>query len=264
VNSNLFGDSPVSLAIERLRQYEPEEGYYLAFSGGKDSVCIKQLAIDAGVAFDAHYSLTTIDPPELVRFIRAHHPDVHIERPARPFLSRLREKGFPTRRSRWCCAEYKELHGHGRLVVTGVRAAESTRRAKRGITEMASDGRKDMLNPIIDWSDSDVWDFIRERNLPYCSLYDEGFSRVGCLFCPNAKPIHRQMAAIRYPRYRERFRRAFVALYDNRKAAGVSSVDRWESGDAMFRWWISDVSLPSKDDEQLCLDMGRPLGGWQG
>ena len=250
MTENLFGETPVGLAIERFREFEPPEGYYLAFSGGKDSIVIKQLAIEAGVAFDAHYSVTTIDPPDLVRFIREHHPDVHWERPEKPFLLRLREKGFPARRGRWCCDEYKETGGVGRLVVTGVRAAESPRRAKRGIIEHCQRKSKRLLHPIIDWTDENVWDFIRSRGLPYCRLYDEGYQRIGCLFCPAARQKGRERERARYPGYERAFRRAFVALWRDRKARGIPSAARWESGEAMFDWWISDAPLPVADDAQ--------------
>ncbi len=77
----------VQKSIERLKFFEPvKEGYYLAFSGGKDSVVLKRLAEMAGVKFDAHYSVTTIDPPELTQFIRKYHPDVKWERYKTPFL----------------------------------------------------------------------------------------------------------------------------------------------------------------------------------
>ena len=71
----------VAIAIDRLRAFEPEEGYYIAFSGGKDSQCIYHLAVEAGVKFDAHYNLTTVDPPELVRFIKDNYPNVKIHYP---------------------------------------------------------------------------------------------------------------------------------------------------------------------------------------
>ena len=99
--------SQVDTAIKRLQEFEPAEGYYLAFSGGKDSVVLKDLADKADVKYDAHYSVTTIDPPELVYFIRRVHPDVHWDRPEKAFLTRLVENGFPLRQSRWCCKEYK-------------------------------------------------------------------------------------------------------------------------------------------------------------
>ena len=77
IEQTLFGKvDKVQRSIDRLKSFEPEEGYYLAFSGGKDSVVIKRLAQMAGVSFDAHYSVTSVDPPELVRFIKDKHPDV--------------------------------------------------------------------------------------------------------------------------------------------------------------------------------------------
>ena len=67
---NLNGENKVDVAINRLQTFEPPEGYYLAFSGGKDSQCIYHLAKMAGVKFDAHYSVTTVDPPELMKFVK--------------------------------------------------------------------------------------------------------------------------------------------------------------------------------------------------
>lgn len=74
-------------AIELFRMFEAvalnyhPEGYYLAFSGGKDSVVIHALAEMARVKFKAHYHLTTVDPPELVAFIRSQYPEVEVDKP---------------------------------------------------------------------------------------------------------------------------------------------------------------------------------------
>ena len=135
---DIYGKDKVDLAIETLRFFEPKDGsgYYLAFSGGKDSVCIKALADMAGVKYDAHYNVTSVDPPELVRFIKQFHPDVMFERRIRDgkpvtMWRLIREKGFPpTRLTRFCCTELKENGGEGRIVVTGVRWAESVNRRK--------------------------------------------------------------------------------------------------------------------------------------
>lgn len=67
---NFSGKDKVEVAIDRLKSFEPEEGYHLAFSGGKDSVVIKALADMAQVKYDAHYNLTSVDPPELVQCFR--------------------------------------------------------------------------------------------------------------------------------------------------------------------------------------------------
>lgn len=71
----------VENAIKRLQSFEPPEGYFVAFSGGKDSQCIYHLLQMAGVKFDAHYSVTSVDPPELVQFIKRQYPDVIFDLP---------------------------------------------------------------------------------------------------------------------------------------------------------------------------------------
>ena len=137
------GNDKVDKAIMRLKAYEPEEGYYLCFSGGKDSCVIKALADMAGVKYDAHYSVTTVDPPELVRFIKNQHPDVIFEKHYYDEEGLFVKKGEqitmknlipeklmpPTRIVRYCCAKLKETAGDGRLTITGVRRAESAARA---------------------------------------------------------------------------------------------------------------------------------------
>ena len=131
---NMFGKDIVQVAIDRLKTFEPEDGYYLAFSGGKDSVVIKTLADMAGVKYDAHYNLTSVDPPELVHFIKS-FDDVIIERPKDKDGKQITmwnlippKKLPPTRIARYCCEALKEGGGEGRFTVTGVRWAESARR----------------------------------------------------------------------------------------------------------------------------------------
>ena len=81
IEDTLFGRvNKVQKAIDRLKAFEPPEGYFLAFSGGKDSVCIKRLAEMAGVKHENHYSITSVDPPELVQFIKT-MPDVSRDHP---------------------------------------------------------------------------------------------------------------------------------------------------------------------------------------
>lgn len=129
----------VKTSIERLKAFEPKngEGYYLAFSGGKDSVVCKALMDMAGVKYDATYRVTSVDPPELVRFIKDKHPDVKREiphdkdgKPITMWNLIPRKMMPPTRTARYCCAELKESGGDGRMTVTGVRWAESTNRLK--------------------------------------------------------------------------------------------------------------------------------------
>ena len=131
-------DAKVKKSIERLKTFCPDEGYYLAFSGGKDSVVCKALLDMANCKYDATYRVTSVDPPELVRFIREKHPDVIREVPrykdtGKPItMWNLIPKKLlpPTRIARYCCQALKEDGGDGRMTVTGVRWAESVNRKK--------------------------------------------------------------------------------------------------------------------------------------
>lgn len=277
------GLDKVEKAIKRLQLYEPPEGYYLCFSGGKDSVVIKALADMAGVKYDAQYSISSVDPPELVRFIKDKHPDVIFERPrdkdGNPVtMWTLIAKNTmpPTRIVRYCCEDLKEHGGKGRLKVTGVRWDESTRRKKAHsevtftdkktrhllekefggedyvvnpnggavlrldnrenarIVEMCYKNHTTLINPIIDWTTAEVWEFIREYNVPYCSLYDEGFKRLGCIGCPMSG--NRLSDFERWPKYKELYLLAFGKMIENRKRRG--KFEEWETPNEWFKWWI--------------------------
>ena len=86
------------------------DGYHLAFSGGKDSMVLYHLAKMAGVKFKAHMQVTTIDPPELMQFVRANYPDVVLHRPTINFYDLIVKKQMlPLQHVRYCCAYLKEL-----------------------------------------------------------------------------------------------------------------------------------------------------------
>ena len=156
--------------------------------------------------------------------------------PEKPFLQRLVEKGFPpTRRGRWCCAEYKENGGQNRMVVTGIRRAESVRRSNRKYIDNCLNHK--FLHPILEWTENDIWEYIYKHNLPYCRLYDEGWKRIGCLFCPMRPYSKKKQEAEKYPKFYQAFIRAFKKMYDKR-ANGKNPIQNWKNGEEMFMWWI--------------------------
>lgn len=223
-------------SIHILRQFEPEEGYYLAFSGGKDSVVLLHLAKKANVKFDAHYNITTIDPPELLQFIKT-FPEIKREKPdwtMRQLI--LKELFLPTRKIRYCCKYLKERGGEGRITLTGIRKAESTRRSKRKVVEMCRKINKTTINPIFHWSDGQIWSYIKREKIRYCSLYDEGFKRLGCLMCPMAASS-RKKELKRWPWVKKFYVKIFNRIIKQRNDRGKGC--SFKTGEEFFEWWLS-------------------------
>ncbi len=193
----------------------------------------------AGVKYDAHYSVVGIDPLEVVRFIKKEHPDVIFDKPKKGFFSQLVKSGYPTRQARWCCSLLKEKGGENRFVITGVRAVESIKRNNRKKVEFCykSSGKK-YFNLIIDWTDGDVWDFIKEKNIAYCSLYNEGFKRIGCVLCPQNRDRLKHVE--RFPRMVNAWKAAFRQRYKYCQERRLNSAKRFKSAEDMFNFWLYD------------------------
>lgn len=259
---NMYGLTKLEVALERIKQIKPRGGsWYLAFSGGKDSCVIKALCDMAGVKYDAHYRITSVEPPELVKFIKEKHPDVFLDFPRDKDGKVVtmwnlipKKKMPPTRIMRYCCQALKEDGGEGRDTITGVRWAESSRRRRRrwgGIQIQDNDKTnidpdnmdEDMvrycmqskgfiLNPIIDWDDNEVWEFIHRFNIPYCELYDKGFKRLGCIGCPMSS--HKVEELEKYPKFKKAYLRAFDRMLEQRGEG-----EEWKTAEDVYNWWVS-------------------------
>ena len=117
---------------ERLALKYSDEGYYLAFSGGKDSQCIYHLAKMAGVKFKAHYQVTTLDPPELMRFIKKQYPEVEWNRPEKTFAQICVEKKIlPSRQIRFCCETLKGMPVAYQITVNAMQSIGKTTKLAR-------------------------------------------------------------------------------------------------------------------------------------
>lgn len=249
----------------------------VTYSGGKDSQVLLALAERAGIDFEVINSHTTADAPETVYFIRQQFHDLeqrgikckiikptYKERPISMWTLIPLKLMPPTRTVRYCCQVLKEANGKGRFNATGVRWAESSRRKNsRGVMEvmnkdpkkriiLANDNDKKrqlfetcnlkaemVVNPIIDWTDDDVWDYIHAENLPYNPLYCEGLKRVGCIGCPLAGGKMMQKEFARWPQYEKLYIAAFDRMLEERKAQGKETAG-WQNGVDVFHWWIGD------------------------
>ena len=148
----------------------------IAYSGGKDSDVILQLAKEAGIKYIAIYKNTTIDPPGTLHHVR--EMNVEILRAKDSFFHLVAQKGFPSRFSRFCCEKLKEYKVHDKSVI-GVRKAESRKRNERynEPTQCRYYGSKkeenhvEQIYPILEWTDEDVRDFIIDRKLKLAPIY---------------------------------------------------------------------------------------------
>lgn len=270
-------------AIMRLKLFEPKEPvdpYYLAYSGGKDSDTILILAELAGVRFEAVHNLTTADAPETVYYVRS-KPNVRIDKPEISMWELIPQKLMPpTRLIRYCCSELKERGGQGRVVVTGVRKAESKareertgsvqiigkpqttkklaeeigaeyRQSKQGGIILNNDNTEDrelvehcymqskvMVNPIYDWEDADVWEFLKYYGCKSNPLYECGFKRVGCIGCPMTNVKERWREFANYPKFKGNYIRAFDRMIQKRNERGLST--DWQNGKDVFRFWMEE------------------------
>lgn len=291
---SLFSLEPkIKRAIENIRLFEAvalqmhPEGYYLAFSGGKDSQVIYHLAKMAGVKFQAYYHITTVDPPELVRFVKTNYPEVIQSRPDLSMWELILKKKFPpTRRIRYCCSELKEHGGKGRFVITGVRWEESKKRQERGLAEIAGRTKpsvillnndndekrrliencsmkgKRVLNPIIDWTESEVWQFIHQYVQIYCELYDHGFSRIGCIGCPLISAKRRRWELEHYPKYKQAYLRTFQRMLEQRDTTSIDvrHYTAWKTAEDVYYWWLFGKEKKKENIQgqiQLKLETGR-------
>ena len=277
------------IAIERLETFEPEtEPYYLCYSGGKDSDVIRILAHLAGVKHEIHHNLTSVDAPETIHYVKS-IPDVIIDVPHDKDGNRISmwslivKKGFPpTRLMRYCCSELKEQGGKGQMKITGVRSAESLKRAKNAgmikiigkpktvqkmaetfgvdyevsqagglVMNMDNDENRrfveqcyrttiTMINPILDWTDNDVWEFLKHYGCEANPLYKCGKRRVGCIGCPMQSSKRRIEEFERYPKYKN----LYIKTFDRMLKAHSNKEYRydWKSGIDVFDWWTGSDS----------------------
>lgn len=256
----------------------------VTYSGGKDSDTVLRLAQIAKIPFEVQHSHTTADAPETVYHVRDKFRELElagikceIDYHTQPDGTRTtmwnlipRKLIPPTRLVRYCCAELKEGGGKDRMITTGVRWDESTARKSRGALEIISKRReksiflnndndedrrlfetctmkgKRVANPIIDWETNDVMDFLTGEKVKLCSLYSEGWKRVGCIGCPMAGK-HRYAEFARYPTYKKAYIRAFDKMMEMRRLRGMPrGVEMDETGVDVFHWWMEDGILPGQ------------------
>ena len=247
-------------------------------SGGKDSCVCREIVRRAGIPYEVQHNLTTADAPQTIYYVRdtfrrleeqgvpckINYPVYKGERVTMWTLIPLK-KFPPTRLQRYCCQVLKEATCRDRFITTGVRWAESVkRRNNRGVYEnfTANPEKKIILNndndenrrlfescalkgkricnPIVDWTDRDVWDYIRSERLPMNPLYEMGFYRVGCIGCPMAGKTRWKEFAL-FPTYRHAYTKAFGRMLEAIHRDGGRT--KWKTEEDVFAWWMEDFQV---------------------
>lgn len=258
----------------------------ITYSGGKDSAVLLDLAERSGILFEVIHSHTTADAPETVYHVRNEFGrleekgitckiDYPMYKGKRASMwSLIPQKSMPpTRIARYCCTVLKEQAGMGRFIATGVRWAESAKRKGRGIIEIPhSDKRKRIqlnsdnddarrlfetctlkteriCNPIIDWSDEDIWNYMSDQKIKRNPLYDMGFDRVGCIGCPMGRTRIRLREFYYWPKYKEHYLKAFDRMIKENKRKKLKT--KWKNAEEVYHWWMEDGVLPGQIEMKL-------------
>lgn len=243
-------------------EMDPERGFWLGFSGGKDSIVLLSLTKLAGVKFHAEYHVVGNDAPSTVYFIRENFPEVHFWHPKEKFIPLVRKKGLPTMQRRFCCERTKEAGGKGCAVLVGVRTEESRKRAAYSPIEIFSRrkehegkprGRDEewlqaveheclkgqdrvMVRPILDWTEDDIWEYTQRYKLPVNPNYRK-FGRVGCMFCPFASGTQIKEYMKEYPGFHRALMDALREYWNKCDTHYLSSPEEY------FEWWLTKQSV---------------------
>lgn len=224
-------------AIEFIRKHEPPEGCFVGFSGGKDSIALLQLVKLSGVKYEAWHTLSSIDPPEVVKLVKRDYPEVKIVKPEISIYEGIAQKCPPLRMRRWCC-DWLRKHPTKKIPLThrlmGIRAEESKRRASR--PRIDSMMKWKIYKPLFHWPEWAVWEFINKHSLKYPSLYDEGEGRIGCVVCPfimgesQTLTRRREQSMERWPGIWRAYKNACRKWFEKKRANNegyTESFDEW-------------------------------------
>lgn len=264
-------------SVKLIQQYEQEAdkygGFHTAYSGGKDSEVLLWLMNLSGVKHMPFHNVTTIDPPENIRFIRKTHPEVQIITPPLNFFQLVEKQGYlPDMQHRFCCRKLKEDTFKG-FVATGVRHDESQTRANyipvcfnsKNTSEQKTyspakmrKNRKVHFRPMLQFQENEIWEIIEEQNLTLNPIY-ESYGRVGCMFCPYKNKKEMLYSAKSYPKYFKLLLRTISNIMQNKN---YMSEFKNATPLSIFLWWISkqtakqfftQLSLFENDDNNSTL-----------
>jgi len=195
--------------IDILEKYKNWNGKYVLFSGGKDSLVVLDLAHKYWKDnFKVIYiEITGNTHPKCNKYVHKVVNEYGVElihlKYDRDFFDMLMELGYPSvlwSGARWCLQRFKDRpmmwfnkNNTVNLTASGMKQGDSNRRRiwieKNVVNGITINPRKKeygkvQLLPIYNWSNEDVWNYIKENNLPLNPLYKEIGRAGNCVICP--------------------------------------------------------------------------------
>lgn len=185
---------------------------FISFSGGKDSALTAVLVNKALGQTPLLFSDTTIEYPltyeYIIQFAEFLGVELYWQKPQQTFMELCDLLDPPSRIMRWCCTVCKSqpinkfYNTLEKMVLNfdGIRRAESSRRAKYPrVYQVPKYAREITARPILEWPTFAVWAYIESYGIPNNPLYDLGFSRIGCMYCPSNKGYNEFLMKLHFP-----------------------------------------------------------------
>ena len=233
---DLFQEELENTAIDRIKRFYQialamNFQVHLGFSGGKDSQVVYDLVKRSGIPFTAYYN-RAFESKETKEFIKRYYPEAIWRQDHKfGFIENIRTVHLgllPTVQMAYCCDNYKHNPKYiDKCSIVGVRKQESNKRkdrttlsiknktVKKKNKEVISEyfvencqslGTKSVIQllPIVDWSEENVWDYIKAHQLPINPEYNHS-KRVGCMVCPKGSFDRNYYYLMKYPKLIDAF-----------------------------------------------------------
>ncbi|MCK4361394.1 MAG: phosphoadenylyl-sulfate reductase [Bacteroidales bacterium] len=199
LNKEFQNSSPQEVISFFLSNY-PEKIAFATSLGIEDQVItemivsinksVKIFTLDTGRLFQETYDLIQKTNSRYKINIEIYFPDT------KQVEEMVKEKGinlfYESIKNRKFCCHVRKIESLKRVLnkfdvwITGLRKEQSEIRANDKLIEWDKLNGLIKVNPLIKWTEKDVWNYIKEKNIPYNSLHNKGFKSIGCVPCTRA------------------------------------------------------------------------------
>jgi phosphoadenosine phosphosulfate reductase len=194
-SAQLEGQSPVEILAWTARRFPSRVAFGTGF--GPEGCVLIHLIAEQGLAIDVFTLDTGLLFPETIELWQRLETRYGLRiRGVRPALS-PDEQAAAYGEALWardpdrCCGLRKVAPLQRQLTgidawITAIRRDQTPARARAAILEHDADSERVKVNPLLEWTSSDVWSFIHANDVPYNLLHERGYPSVGCMPCTTA------------------------------------------------------------------------------